>query len=402
MKVVIPSAIDLKSTQITADSNAEWSAATTYSIKQLVKVTTATPHKVYRSLRGNNLNRPPASWLEPSTESSHSTTSIVVALEIAGTPPTDISQKTITIETGKTFSAGQAVIIERISTPSSVNLLGEVVSYVSGTGVMVVKCHSVNGAGTYTEWTIRSTDEIGYWEEVEVTNQWKMFDTSVSSKTTNTGPFTVKCNVENVNYITFLGVSATSIKLELWNSNETTKWWEKTIDLVYTSNFAKTISDWWEYFFGAYEYRSEVYSDIGVLASEGVLVITFNSAVTDTITCGVCLFGRVFDIGESLYGTKPGYINYTKWTEGDDGIKTIKKGYSAKRMTVSLAVRNNTLDEVFRLLTQELKDIPTVWIGNSQYSGYESLVTFGVCKNFDPEITNKMITYATMEIEGYV
>jgi len=33
MKVIIPATVDLASTEIAADSNAEWSAATTYSIK---------------------------------------------------------------------------------------------------------------------------------------------------------------------------------------------------------------------------------------------------------------------------------------------------------------------------------------------------------------------------------
>jgi len=229
-----------------------------------------------------------------------------------------------------------------------------------------------------------------------------MFDTSVLSKTTSTGPFTVEVNTENVDYIAFMGVAATSITLELWNRGDNINGLEKTIDLVYTSNFTDTMSDWWEYFFGVYRYRTEASAEIEFLAAEALLKITFNGAVTDTVTCGVCIFGRAFDIGDSLYGAKPGYINFTKWTDNEEGVKTLKKGYSAKRMVMQLAVPTNKLDEAVRILTQDIKDTPTIFIGNSQYSTYESLITFGLCKVFDPEVSNKTHVFTTMEIEGYV
>lgn len=61
--------------------------------------------------------------------------------------------KTFAIETGKGFVRGQFVVVANTPAPSSY-LLGQVESYSSVTGELVVNAASVGGSGTFSAWAI--------------------------------------------------------------------------------------------------------------------------------------------------------------------------------------------------------------------------------------------------------
>lgn len=64
--------------------------------------------------------------------------------------------KSLTIETGKGYVAGQAVLI--VSTAGPTNFMtGQVTSYNSGTGALVVSVTATGGSGTVAAWTISVT-----------------------------------------------------------------------------------------------------------------------------------------------------------------------------------------------------------------------------------------------------
>ena len=73
-----------------------------------------------------------------------STTSLSVGLGI----------KSLTIQTGKAYSIGQSVVIADTSAPSTNWMFGQITSYNSGTGALVVDVVQTLGSGTLTAWTI--------------------------------------------------------------------------------------------------------------------------------------------------------------------------------------------------------------------------------------------------------
>lgn len=62
--------------------------------------------------------------------------------------------KSITVQTGKLFVVGQPVMIARTSAPGTTWMAGNVTSYDSGTGALVVNVVWIAGSGTFTDWTI--------------------------------------------------------------------------------------------------------------------------------------------------------------------------------------------------------------------------------------------------------
>lgn len=84
-----------------------------------------------------------ASSLNNVATTSTSTTSLAI-----GT-----GNKALTVDTGKSYQIGMTVKIASTAGPANW-MLGDVVSYTSGTGALVVTVSSTQGAGTVADWTV--------------------------------------------------------------------------------------------------------------------------------------------------------------------------------------------------------------------------------------------------------
>lgn len=95
------------------------------------------------------------------TKATEAAASAAAAVNAPGTNATSTTSiivgtgsKTLTVQTGKSFVVGQFVTIARTSAPTTVNMFGQISSYTSGTGVLIVNVNSIVGTGTFTDWTI--------------------------------------------------------------------------------------------------------------------------------------------------------------------------------------------------------------------------------------------------------
>lgn len=73
-----------------------------------------------------------------------STTSLTVAT----------GSKSLTVQPGKAYSAGQAIVVADTSAPATNWMFGQIVSYDSSTGALVVLVNTINGGGTISAWTV--------------------------------------------------------------------------------------------------------------------------------------------------------------------------------------------------------------------------------------------------------
>jgi len=85
---------------------------------------------------------------------------VAVALDLNDTTSTSvtslaisIASKSLTVDTAKSYQPGMSVKIARTSSPSNW-MHGDVTSYDTGTGALVVNVLDILGSGTYTDWTI--------------------------------------------------------------------------------------------------------------------------------------------------------------------------------------------------------------------------------------------------------
>lgn len=85
-----------------------------------------------------------ASALAAPGTSATSTTSLAIA---AG-------NKSFTIQTGKAFTVGQALVAASDANPTVDYMWGAIASYNSGTGALVLSVSVAGGTGTHADWTI--------------------------------------------------------------------------------------------------------------------------------------------------------------------------------------------------------------------------------------------------------
>ena len=62
--------------------------------------------------------------------------------------------KSFTIDVGKSFGVGQAVLIARTSSPTTTYMGGQVTSYNANTGAITVNVATSSGSGTFADWTV--------------------------------------------------------------------------------------------------------------------------------------------------------------------------------------------------------------------------------------------------------
>lgn len=396
-KVIDPIDLDLAYTNIAANTEDEWSDLTTYDLDDLVQVTSQTPHKVFKSLRGNNINRFPPDYLEP--------------VEITGTSSSSIAvgtgSKTFTTQAGLGFSVGQVVKIERTITPKTTNMTAEITAYNSGTGSMTVSVYSSTGSGTLTGWTIRSEEEIGFWEEVESTEQYKMIDEYVNTQSSNLDTINVRFNVTRSDYVSLFGVSARQVDINLYDATYTTLLWSTSIDMIYGSAILASISDWFEYFFGEYSLKEEVSQQIGYIIESAVLEIIIYSPIeyvsgtpeaSHYAKCGNVVVGRCLEIGEPQYGAKAGLLDFSQKETDDDGRTKIIEGYWSKTNETTILIDNGQFDYIFKRLIS-LRAKPTAWIVTSKY---EAFIVYGIYRDFSMLMEGYSYSWCNLEIEGLI
>jgi hypothetical protein len=97
---------------------------------------------------------------------------VAVAMNLNATSATSVTELTIgtgsqslTVDAAKSFLPGMSVKIARTAAPSNW-MHGDVTSYNSGTGALVVNVLQTQGSGTFTDWTITFSAPIRPWEMV--------------------------------------------------------------------------------------------------------------------------------------------------------------------------------------------------------------------------------------------
>ena len=93
---------------------------------------------------------------------------LAVAMNLNSTNDTSASSvaigtgsKSFTVSTGKSYQPGMYLVIADTAAPSTNSMFGQITSYNTATGALVVNVLSVAGSGTITAWTISQTSAGG-------------------------------------------------------------------------------------------------------------------------------------------------------------------------------------------------------------------------------------------------
>lgn len=254
-------------------------------------------------------------------------------------------------------------------------------------------------AGTHKVYESLQTNNTGHlvtdplwWIEVSPTNRWKLFDTSNSTQTVQSGSMSYTLRFqEPVTTLAALNLAhASSIRVRVSHT---------TYGLLYDQTTDMTLqpatTGWWAWFFGKKKSPTQlILQDLPAIPG---VDITVDFTGGDGLAVGVLLFGQATSLGVWVQqGVKVGIQDYSRKETNDFGDTVLVRRAYAKRASFDLTISEDEIDEVQSTLT-ELRAIPCLWIGTNRY---EATVIFGIYKQFDILISYPTYADCQLELEG--
>jgi len=116
---------------------------------------------------------------------------------------------------------------------------------------------------------------------------------------------------------------------------------------------------------------------------------------------GICLPGKILQIGQSKWGIETPKKNYGKRVDNDFGISTFVIGKKVKTMKVDCLIPTDEFSIIDREL-DDLLDTPTLFLGDARENGQESTWVYGTLKSAIPIMENELGSKILIKIDGLI
>jgi len=377
MKMVSPANVNnaiLTTSNVSENDYADWSSATTYSIEDrviyvdpsaTVTITIASPGVI--TWGAHNLSN-----------------GQVILFSTSGTLPTGID-------------AGVAYyIVERSTNTFQISITkngapivttGSQSGVHTGTASIHLVFESLRNSNINNVPTVSSL----HWLLVAATNRWKMFDESVSSRTSNIDTVDVVLDVVGrINSVAMLNMNAAEVRVIVTDDVDGVIY-DRTENLVSVVG----INTWYNWYFTPITRRRNIlFSDLPSYANTEINVI-----ITDTgnmAEIGALVIGRVNDVGPTQYGLNVGIIDFSvKQRDSFGNVSVIERGFS-RRANLNVWVDNNNVDNIVNILA-DVRAIPVVYEASDQFG---SSLIYGFYRDFDVVVEMPTVSLLDITIEG--
>lgn len=269
-------------------------------------------------------------------------------------------------------------------------------AYATGARVLRTATHRIYErlvAGTTA--TAPESDSAN-WADVSASNRWKMFDTTISSRTAHAGQITLTLAPGTIHSsVAFIDVIARSVRVKQVNAVDGVIY-DQTINLQSPPEEA----NFWSYVFDPIVCRrTAVMVEMPLYGASTTLEITIDNG-TGVAECGALLVGRTRSLGNLgvQRGAQVGIQDYSRKERNDYGEYTIVPRAYSKRAQIDILIPNGQLDATQNLFA-DLRTRPTLWVGHDDY---EALVIYGYYKEFAAVISYPDFSQCHLEIEGLI
>jgi len=365
----------LTSSNVGESDYSAYSTSTVYSTGTIVQQVSTNVHKVYESLTGSTsvVTMTIASPCVVTWTAHGLAANTPISFTTTGTLPTGLVASTVyyvSAPTTDTFNVSATIGGAAINTSGSQ----------SGTITAI-------GSANYNKPVTNTT----YWLDRGNTNRWRMFDSSVTSQTSNTTSIALQfAAVGRIDSVALLNVSAATAQITMTDATDGVVY-NKTITLTSDGG----ITDWYAWFFDPIERTSDlVVTDMPPYANA-----TINVTLTDTgntVLCGACVLGQVKEVGDVEVGVRTGIQDYSVKTQDSFGNYTILERAFRKTLNFTLWIDPADVDPLQKLLAT-YRATPIIYIASDDY---QSAIVYGFYKDFSIDIayTNKSV--CTLSLEG--
>lgn len=254
-------------------------------------------------------------------------------------------------------------------------------------GTQIYKCVNDNIK------TQNPAKDIKNFVDMGAINKYRFMDKYINTQSSDENDSEIILKVDKfVSSIAFFNINAANVKVEGIDINGVIKF-SKKLNLTY-----KKSRSWWEYFFGKWYFKSDAVIEFEPFVGNIKITLKKNKIGS---ALGHVILGNNYFVGDTIYSPKVGILDYSKINANEWGDKELIKGKNAKYADISIAVKNEMIDEVRR----ELSDIAgtlALFIGDERSYGYDSLNIFGFYKDFNIIIDDGQYSICQISVEGII
>lgn len=239
----------------------------------------------------------------------------------------------------------------------------------------------------------KAAPDTTYWNPKGYTNRYKMLDEFNNTQTTNPDSILLTLAPGQVVQGVYCGnLEATEVVITMTDPIE---------GVVFTATESLVVADsgssFFRWFFNALRRKTYFVSvQMPVYYSATVTIEIKNPG--GVAKCGMCVVGRLLDVGLSQVGLGTDIKDYSSTTFNFDGTsKSVLRGYS-KRMNIDVDLDNQLIDSVQENLAR-LRGTSVVWVGATMYG---SAILFGKYSSFKNIIKGLTYSQMSLQIEGTV
>lgn len=233
-----------------------------------------------------------------------------------------------------------------------------------------------------------------WWQEVSVTNRYKMFDTEASTVTTNVEVIDVTIQPDQViNALGFIGMAeVNTVRVIMTDPVDGV-----VHDTTYDMRGSIPESTWYSYLFSnVLRVTDFVVTDLPTYGSASVRLI-FTGGAGITIGVSTCIIGAQTQIGLGVhYQARLSIQDYSRQETNAYGDLVLVRRNYAQRATFEMWITKAETDSVYRRISS-LRSTPILWIGTEEY---ESTILLGIFKDFEITLAYPDTNICSMQLLG--
>jgi hypothetical protein len=230
------------------------------------------------------------------------------------------------------------------------------------------------------------------WLAVGASNYAAMFDAVNGTQTTKTDLISVSIKTTDlINSVGLVNLDAGSVHVTMIDD---------TYGLVYDKTISLKIlpiNDWYGFYFGEFRQKTNaVFDDLPPYRNATIKIDVTSYATGGVAKVGTIQMGKLEKIGDSEWGVKLGFSDYSRKDVDAFGNYIITQRAYANTLEADVEIDTASISTI-QSLRAKLRGIPVIWIGSSIYS---ETIVFGFFSNFDINLSNPIISKATLTIQG--
>ena len=236
-----------------------------------------------------------------------------------------------------------------------------------------------------------------WWEDSGPSNQWAMFDSSVTTVTSNGGdgsPLVVVLDPgKRVTSVVMVGLVGARVRLQIENAPGGDVIHDSTINLVSSDG------TYWSFCFEPF--RQESRAVWTGLESSPLMRLTLTiDPLGNDAKCGLCVFGREFRLGDATFGfATPIKSRGRSYLDKLGNPVRVERGHSIN-MTGTVQSETATYNRVMDFLSEHI-DEPMAWVLAPGLGDYRAATIVGAYQEATPAFAGPTMTTWAMDISGY-